>query len=261
MLIAYYGDQVRNHEEIYAIRDTLGGLIADAPDVTVEDNQDYYTPRSTTVSEAVLRRVPKRHLRRMLLRFHEQVGRHRIVRYDVFRRRGYDHAIISRAFDNWRQGMEFYDRRYREDRSPYMKQHGALYLMKKKRFNEAFQWIDEAVTETRGQNFSIRNSHARVLFEVNANKDHRDPMVRAMLFQSMEVLSECYSSDRRKTYHAVAFTDQAQRLAEIYGLHEVEQHLRRALAWLDEELRKYPWHRAARRMRREAARCLGKAAR
>ena len=256
MLLAYYGNSVRGHDDVYSIREALGALIADAPDAIVEDNQDYYTPRSTAVSEAVLNGVSPHQLRRMLLQFHERVRRHRVVRYDVFRRRAYDHKIVSRAFTNWKEGMEFYERLYRDDGGPYMKQHGALYLMRKRRFDEAFRWIDEAVTATGGRNFTIRNSHARILFEANVNRDHRDSVVKDMLFQSMAVLSDCYSSDRRKTYHAIVFADQALRLADIYGVEILRPYLQKSIAWLNEERRKYPWHRGARRMHQTAQRRL-----
>ena len=256
MLIAYFGEWVSGYEEIYKIREVVGSLIADAPDAIVEDNQDYYVPRSTLVSQAVLHQVSTPQLRRMLLRFQERVKPFRISRFDVFRRRAFDHKLIFRAFDRWQEGMEFYEKVYREDRNPYTYQHGALYLSRKKRYAEAFRWIDDAVNATGGRNFTIRNSHARIMFDANIGGDHSDPITRQTLFDSMDILSECYSSDRRKTYHAIAFAEHGLRMAEIYGFDETESLLLQASKWLREEVAKFPWHRRANWLNRQVKRKL-----
>ena len=256
MLIAYFGESVSGYGEIYKIRDVVGSLIADAPDAVVEDNQDYYVPRSTLVSRAVLDQVSTPQLRRMLLRFQERVKPFRISRFDVFRRRAFDHRLISRAFDRWQDGMEFYEKVYQEDRNPYTYQHGALYLSRKKRYAEAFRWIDDAVNATGGRNFTIRNSHARIMFEANIGGDHSDPITRQTLFDSMDILSECYSSDRRKTYHAIVFAEHGLRLTGIYGFEETERLLVQASQWLREEVTKFPWHRRARGLKRQVNRKL-----
>ena len=250
MLIAYYGDSVDGYQDIYRIRDIIGSLISDTREAVVEDNQDYYSPRSTLVSEAILHQVSRPQFRRMLIQFHDRVKPYRISRYDVFRRKAYDHRTMFRAFDDWKDGMIFYETLFQEDNSPYIRQHGALYLTRKKRFKEAFRWIDDAVNATAGRNFTIRNSHARVLFEANAAGDHDDPITRETLFKSMSILSECYHSDRRKTYHAVVFGEQCLRLLDIYGFLETKELLVRADTWLKEELVTYPWHRAARNVKR-----------
>jgi tetratricopeptide (TPR) repeat protein len=166
----------------------------------------------------------------------------------VFRRRGFDCSFALRAFPEWKNGKEFYERIMFRDQSPYLLQQEALYLSHKKRFKEAFAVIDEAVQMTRNRNPTIRHSHAIILFQANINGPANDPVVVQTLQRSMTILKECYEYDKRKTYHALKFADHALRYREIYGGAAAAEYLQIAVRWLQEEVRRTPWNRDAKRL-------------
>ena len=89
----------------------------------------------------------------------------------------------------------------------------------------------------------MRNSHAIILFRANIGLAHTDPTITELLKQSMGILEECYKSDRRKTYHAVVFADQALALVKALGRSAAAEYLPRARDWLAAELRRQPWNR------------------
>ncbi len=144
--------------------------------------------------------------------------------------------------------MDFYESLYERDRSPYLLQQGALYLSNKNRFNEAFEWIDRAIVETGNKVFSIRNSHAIILFRANIGADSNDPTVAGTLKQSMDILAECYEDDKRKTYHALVFADQALKYWGVYGDGTAKEYLITAEQWLKSEASLWPWNHSVRRL-------------
>jgi len=255
MLLAYFGEDL-GYREIYETRDRLGSLLADVAEPFADDNQDYYSPRSTAVAEAVMAKVPRSDLKRVLTRFHERVSPARIYRYDVFKKQAYDHKTIARAFDEADEGNAFYEAVYERTGNSYLLQHQALYLSGKKRYSEAFRVIDEALTRTSGKNFTIRNSHAKILFLANERRDASDPVVEQTLRESMKILAQCYSSDRRKAFHAMTFAEQAIKFSQIYGIETASDYLKQARVWLREEQQRSPWYRGVRYMLRDIERAL-----
>jgi hypothetical protein len=253
MLLAYFGKDL-DYREIYDTRDRLGSLLADVNEPLAGDNQDYYLPRSSAVAEAVMTQVPSSDLKRVLSRFHDQVSPTRIFRYDVFKKQAYDHKTIARAFDKADEGNLFYEAAYERTGNPYLLQHQALYLSGKKRYSDAFRVIDEALTKTTGRNFTIRNSHAHILFKANENRNPCDPVVEQTLRESMEILAQCYMSDRRKAFHALTFAEQAIKFSQIYGLQSAGDYLKQAKKWLREEQIRSPWHRKVTYMLRDIER-------
>ena len=121
-----------------------------------------------------------------------------------------------------------------------MKQQFALYLMHKKRFSDAFLMIDKAVADTYGRNFSISNTHAIILFKANINSDSDSPVVLSSIKESMEILSKCYHSDKRKEYHVKVFADHTIQFSKIYGSKSSLEYINTAILWLGKELEKYP---------------------
>ena len=136
--------------------------------------------------------------------------------------------------------MDFYEKVFIYDnRNPYILQQGALYLSTKHRYSEAFDWIDRAKTMTNNKHFSIRNSHAIILFD--ANYEINTDEAKGLLIQSMKTLHECYSNDNRKTYHAQVYADQALRYFRKYHDETSVEFLEQSKVWLQDELTDKPW--------------------
>jgi hypothetical protein len=252
MALAFMRGLIITYDELYENFDMLKNLVVGYIGDLVDSEQDHFTARSTLFSEAILQSVSAQSFKRVLLRFHREVSPFRICRYDVFRRRAFDAALAERAFPNWQEGMEFYDQQYlQHDRSPYLRQQGALYLTHKRKFREAFKWIDEAVLESEYRIPSIRNTHAIILFKANVNAPESDGTKRGTLDESMKILAECHSFDRRKLYHAVAFADQALQYFDLYADAAASNYLGTAARWLREEKRSNPWNRNIDRLLRQ----------
>jgi len=249
MAYAFLRNNLNDYDEVYTHLKNLGSLISEYVGDLVDGNQDHFVPRSTVVSEAIISQTPGPVFAQCLKRFHTDISPLRICRYDIFRRRAFDADYFSRAFPNWEDGRAFYDELHERDPSPYLRQQGALYLAKKKRFVEAFSWIDEAIIKSANRIPSIRHSHAIILF--NANIDLAgidDPKVKETLDRSMQILSDCYKYDKRKNYHATTFADQALLYWNAYSDSSAREYLTTANAWLKEETRRSPWHRRVKQL-------------
>ena len=245
MVLSFLYGKVKDYQEAYGKIDNLGRLIVEyteIPDDLLDGSQDYYVSRSMLVAEAIVREVDQASFRRVLVDFHRKVSPFRICRFDVFKRRAFDQVYMAKAFPKWEDGRDFYEEIFSRDGSAFVRQQGALYLSHKRRFSEAFAWIDEALLMTHYKIPSIRNSHAIILFKANIEKDEISTGdVRATLDESMRILSECYTYDQRKTYHALTFADQALQYWHRYGDQQAQEYLTRSLKWLTEERKRQPW--------------------
>ena len=103
--------------------------------------------------------------------------------------------------------------------------------------------IDQAVQQSHHRIPSIRHSHAIILFKANIGSLVKNEMVQHTLAESMDILEECYKDDKRKTYHALTFADQASQYWEIYPGDRAKTYLLTAQKWLTEEIKYSPWHR------------------
>ncbi|WP_184853122.1 P-loop NTPase [Paraburkholderia tropica] len=230
---------------------SMGSVLSPYEGALADTSQDYYVPRSREVSELVLRKIQPLELKRMLEIFHAEVSPTKIGRYDVFRRNAYDSQLISRAFSNWEEGLEFYEQATGRDSSHSLRQHGALYLARKHKYELAFVWIDQARGMTRRNNAAIRNSYAVILFSANAQKPLKQEVIDS-LDESMKILQGCYAEDHRKVYHAKVFADQAIKYAKILPESSVAlTYLESALTWLDAELKTRVGDRRMRQLWRE----------
>jgi len=99
-----------------------------------------------------------------------------------------------------------------------------------------------------GRNLSIQNSHAIILFRANINLPSDDPTVKRTLHQSMDILSQCYTQDKRKTYHALTFADHAIQYFNIYADSVACNYLQTAKTWLQEERKNAPWNLSVKRL-------------
>ena len=257
MLIAFFRDTEVGYSQFDEMRNRLRGIVVDYLGDLDDGAQDYYSPRSTLVSRAIINQATSRQLKTTIARFHEQVSPYRIHRYDVFKRRAYDHELMRKVFVEWEEGLNFYRDCYSKENNVYILQQGALYLSGKRRFQEAFQMIDESLAKSDYKIPSIRNSHATILFRANINRPETNGIVKKSLQESMEILEDCYTYDRRKAYHAHMFAEQSLQYDDRYGAEESQGYLETALKWLGEERRNSPWHREVARLYRVVARRLG----
>lgn len=255
MLLAYFRDRIDDFRTVYDLVDMLGSMVEEYAGVLVAPDQDYYVPRSGILAQAVIDASPPHVLRDVLLKFHRNISPYRICRYDSFRRYAYDCNLTIRAFSDPKEGKDFYEFLFTRDGSPYLLQQAALYLSLKKHHQEAFTMIDRALTACEGRLWSIRNSHAIILFR--ANIEHHDKrMARPTLDESMGILAECYNSDRRKPFHVKTFAGQALQYWRVYGDSSARDYLITAKEWLNEERDKSPWNRDVRRILREIEKVL-----
>ncbi len=229
-----------NVKEVHGRFESMGAMISSYGGVLADPAQDFVVPRSGPVSDAVIKALKNENLKRLLLVFHKNVSTTRIPRYDIFKRRAYDESLTSRAFPDVKEGIQFYENVYHRDPSPYLRQQGALYCSKRGDWVTAFNWIDEALTQTRDRNPTIRNTYAVILFQSNINKPF-DKTVAVTLRESMEILKDCYTSDKRKVYHAKVFAEQAIKYADKLGsTQDSKEYLTLSLHWLDGELADRP---------------------
>lgn len=229
----------------------MGSVLSPYEGLLADTSQDYYVPRSRQVSELVLWKIAPQDLRRMLEIFHSEVSPTKIGRYDVFRRSAYDSQLVSRAFSKWEDGLAFYERAFLRDSSHSLKQHGALYLARKHKYELAFTWIDEARGMTSRNNSAIRNSYAVILFSANSQKPLTAEVINS-LDESMAILRKCYDEDHRKVYHAKVFADQALKYAKkLPESPTSKQYLESAKDWLEAELKTRVGDRRMMQLRRE----------
>lgn len=166
MLYTFFGRRIANYQELFALVENLNSLVKDAY-TQIEHNEDFFRPRSTLIAEAIISACKPSRLAQFLYNFFEILSPTLIHRFDIFRKQAFDAKIIGKAFSQADEGIKFYKKMLNYDDSPYIKQQFAIYLMNKNQFTMAFNMIDRAIGETGGKNFSIRNTHAIILFKAN----------------------------------------------------------------------------------------------
>lgn len=236
---ASYFAEDYSFDDVFGLKKELNDLIKDFDDEDLDD-MDYYYPRSFHLADVILRHTPTKVLASVIEGIVRNVPQVQIPRYHKFKRRAFDHRLISRAFRSWKNGIRLYEEAFRYDyNNPYVLQQEALYLAKHDQFRLAFDIIDKAKTMTNDSHFSIRNTHAIILFE--ANYRSYEPNALAQLDESMNILKKCYKDDKRKTYHAVIFAEQAMRYYKRTVSDSTMKYLLLAKEWLTEEKRRNPW--------------------
>lgn len=241
MVMAFLRESIDSYEGVYEKIDQLRSLVSldqDQPVNSSTQQQDFFRTRSKYVSEIVIKTCPNKLLKRVLNRFHENIPSYRIHRFNTFKRKAYDADIIAKAFDDWKEGTSFYEEIYNKtDREAfYIKQQGALYLKRKHRYREAFQWIDQSLRESGGRIFSIKTSYAIILFDTNINEEDNQQILKN-LNNAMQMLIHCYNQDKRKAYHTEVFARYAIKYCEKYGnaTQKSKEYLLTANKWLEIE--------------------------
>lgn len=223
--------------EVFDRFSSMGSLLSDYEGALANSNQAFYVPRSRTVAEVVMHRISSTNLRNLLEVFLNEVSPTNISRYDIFKRSAYDAKLVGRAFPNWEEGLEFYNRAFVNDSTYSLKQQGALYLASKKNYELAFTWIDEASSMTSKQNPTVRNTYSIILFDANYDKPTTQNIINT-LDESMGILEKCYRDDSRKIYHAKVFAEQALKYSRKFPtLSNARKYLATSEDWLTEELK------------------------
>jgi hypothetical protein len=244
MLIAYLRGRIDDFKDVYIRREQLGRILHDYTGELADENQDFYIARSMLIADAICG-IATTHFRTrftaMFERFHEFVTPSRICRFDLFRRRAYDADFVQFAFEEDR-AADFYDRMYRRDDSPYLLQQCAIYFSRKRNHSEAFRKIDEALLKCGGSIFSIRNSHAIILFSANKDLAANSSEARNELDRSMAILEECQASDKRSMFHVTVYVEQAMEYRQRVQNDTTKRYLEKAWLLIDTQLNATPWH-------------------
>lgn len=237
---------------VYKLLVSMGSLLSPYEGSLAETEQAFFVPRSRSVAEAVMKRVGSIDLRRLLIQFHSEVSPTKIPRYDIFRRMAYDANLTNRAFPEWEDGLDFYEKCFERDGSHSFKQQGAIYLSRKKQYPLAFKWIDDAMAIAGRRAASVKNTYAVIMFNANYDKPASAPEVIATLDESMQILQKCYTEDLRKVYHAKVFADQSVKYANKFpdSLSSLE-YLDQASTWLNAELKSRQGDRAINQLLRD----------
>lgn len=241
MEVAYSYFCDKSYNEVIEMRKQLSDFLKeDDEEELATNNIDGYRPRSSIVSDAILEYTSKELLSDVMWNVLKNVNYVSICNYSKFRRWAFDKALVIRAFPKWKDGKVFYEEAFLFDnRNPYILQQGALYLSSMKHYNEAFDWIDKAKTMTNDRQFSIRNSHAIILFD--ANYEVMSKEAETMMDNSMDILHKCYNDDKRRTFHAKTYADQALRYFRKYHNDKAKAYLAQAKIWLSDEIKENSW--------------------
>lgn len=241
-----------NYNDIFSLKEDANGIIKDyIPDDEVNyEDMDYYYPRSLYIAEVILDACSSSLLKDVLCTFIANIPSFRVCDYRVFHKYAFDKVKALKAFDNWHDGKSFYEKAFLYDnKNPYVLQQGALYLAQKKQYEEAFVWIERARSMTDDKYFSIRNSHAIILFNANIEKDGDE--VRDQLDLSMSILDKCMSNDSRKRFHANVYGSQSIKYYNRYRDEKAIRYLQQALEWLNKEIDHSLWDVETRKIRDE----------
>lgn len=233
MAMAYWRDRLGGYSEVLALIDRVGKLLSEYEgDLQEDDGQDYFAARSVVVADAALDSASNVMLRTVLSTFHTNLTTTRICRFDVFRRRGYSHRIVGRAFQDTKEAVDFYDFLLDKDSNPYLLQQKALLLSGRKRYGDSFVAIDQALAMSRKKNWRITATHAELLFDANIALSAESADARKQVDKAMALLRECYESDRRRSLHAFSYARRALKYFAQFGDAVSRSYLEQAQQWL-----------------------------
>ena len=243
MDVAYSFFYDLGYGDVLQIKKKLDDLLRDdVSEEFIETGAEGYRPRSSHIAEAILHYAPRETLKDVICNFINEVSKLNVYNYRVFRRWAFDKEIVQRAFSKWEEGEKFYKDAYLYDsKNPFVLQQGALYLSDMKQYSKAFAWIDKAIMMTDNKHFSIRNSHAIILFDANYDVKTQDAVVQ--LDKSMRILRQCFHDDKRRVFHALTFAKQAIRYYKRLPQNPKSmEYLKEAEEWLVSESNDKKWH-------------------
>ena len=230
MIYLYLPSGKRQYGDVYDIVNRIESFLVEI-ELADDPHQDHFSIRSGALARIALKECQPRAFGRIFERFHSSVPTRVVVDYPVFRRYAYDNDFARKAYVRVEDGKKFYERLVKSTENAYDYQHGAIYLSKMKNFTDAFSWIDTALSKSRGKVFSIRNTHARILFEANIDvlkRNIADQTALDGINESMEVLEGCVKNDARRSYHLLRYSDQALQYDAIMDDRKSHEWLRHA---------------------------------
>lgn len=219
MMYMFLSNTKKDYSYAYEVASRISHFLAEV-DLEIEEfqDQDYFSVRSGGLAEIALKQCRNSSFERMFARFHDAVPETVIADYPTFRRYAYNSDFVGRAFPNHRAGLRFFERLVRKTQNAYDYQHGAIYLSRKKQFSLAFDWIDTALNMSGARIFSIRNTHARILFEANMDvltSDQDNETAKEGVSNSMKVLQGIIVDDSTRGYHLFTFCNQAIQYRDV----------------------------------------------
>lgn len=238
MIYSYLGEKKYSWKEMLDIIDKIGKLIHKCYSIDLNlnfDNQDYYTCRSRIFAEQIIRRLDDKQkiLENVLIKFVENVPVHKIPMYDCFKRRAYDADLATKVFRNdIEKGEEFYRLCKRRYETEYVYQQAALYFARHRKYQKAFQWIDQAKNLTHYNRFSIESTYSQIFFDVSIQENSKENAKNAL-----DGLEKCCRKDKRKYIHYAAYAQRVYKFYDKYGVHRVGFHLETALKYLAEGMK------------------------
>lgn len=244
MIFSYLRDKTDDYRQMYKYINEIGKIILQCGDDSFKflnvdfDKQDYYQSRSRYFAELIIRNLPNsiNILRKVLVTFVDNVPAFKICRFDVFKRNAFSADLAIKAFPNIDEGCAYYEKCALIDDTEYIYQQAALYLSKKKKYTLAFKWIERARNFSVFNRFSIDNTHAIIQFNANINvEDDDDGNVEGLLEQSLKILQNCYTNDRRKVIHVNTFADLTKQFHDRFGYEKAAEYISQACEWLEKE--------------------------
>lgn len=244
MIFSYLRNETDDYHEMYKYISEIGKIILQCGDDSFKflnvdfHEQDYYQSRSRYFAELIIRNLPNsiNILKKVLVTFIDNVPAFKICRFDIFKRNAFSADFAIKAFPNIDEGCDYYEKCALIDDTEYIYQQAALYLSKKKKYTLAFKWIERARNFSIFNRFSIDNTHAIIQFNANINiEEDDDGNVEALLEQSLKILQNCYTNDRRKIIHVKTFADLTKQFYDRFGYEKAAEYISQACEWLEKE--------------------------
>lgn len=243
MLLFYFDGEIESYEDILYALKKMTKIIVQA-DSTLDEygNQDYLVMRSKLFAEKSLKLIDKITMKKVLNQFWDNVNPHIIYRYDVLKRKAYDADITTNVF-TVKEGQAFYEKIFSVNNSPFVKHQYAIFLLRKKRYDLAWSEIDQAYTESEKKVFTIANTHAVILFEMNieaeVSNEKENKILKETMQKSFKTLEYCITQDVRINYHALVYAKNTIRYYNRFGYDEyLEAYIESSLGQLKDILNK-----------------------
>lgn len=260
MEVAYSYFSDLHYSEVLKLSKRLSDYLTDrsAKEMYEDSVTELYEFRSLYIADVILKGASPKMVRSVIDGIIDNVGTYTICNYNTFRRKAFDKELIMHLYPNWREGKDFYEKAFLFDfRNPYILQQGALYLSDNRQYDLAFEWIDRAKNMTSDKYFSIRNSHAIILFEANYYAKTQEAQIQ--LDKSMDILNKCFNDDKRKIFHALTYSKQAIRYHKKFPGEKSYEYLRKAEQWLRQEEGNNVWKYEIRNMKKDIEKAMGTA--
>ena len=221
MMYFYFSDCIESYKDILYALEKMNRIIVESTDYdNFNSSQDYKAMRSKLFAEKSFGILDSKIIALVMNKFLDKIGIHIIYRYDIFKRRAYDADLTKKAF-SLDAGIEFYEKVLRNNKSPYVRHQYALFLQRKKEYDLAWKQIDQAYTESKKKIFSIANTHAIIMFEMNiiseASNNAELEILKQTIEKSFSTLEFCITQDVRVNYHVLTYARNAVRYYEKYG--------------------------------------------